>query len=671
MPDSTRTVLYRGRALPLDPATCRDLGAGVFADASTVWFGEQRVDLDPSTARRVGAYLWDAARVHLLDEFGSLLEVDADAATFEAFAVHAYARDAKGVVFGNRRIDLPGVVLDDLDGCRTRAIDTVLVIRDAVFVDGVRHEADPNTVAILGERPGSLSRPAFRFLVDRERVWPARSDYRRIATYGQLGPGTLGERLDTVASQFRCEGDWAFDGARAWHGGTEIQDAHAEGIVILSDDWARIDARIYYRAHPTDADPWTFEALGGDFGRDSTRVWHAGEHLEELDAATTVLCCEGGGLVSHGVETCDSLGVLRDASGVWRLVYADSDYSCGSYVAAIEGADPATFRIVDNVVGLAVDASGVWLVDTRIHTDPEALVILGGGYWKVAGAWYWSTTRLRALVEVERVFPETGHLIGMVRAAGAPRSLGNGYLHNDVAVWHRSTRLEIDPEAAHGLGSGFVRNRDGVYRFAEIMTSRKVVEFESMGGLLEGADPATFATLGDDYGVDADHVYFMAARTEIDRASVQLLTGGWARDKARIYCYGLPVDADPAAFRVLGGCRTNTYAGGDHGAYARDAQRVFRGASALKESYSLRNVDVNESAFELRGECFATDGRHVFALGRPRVLDGADAATFTALVPRHRGSDRFTRPPARARRRGGSGRRGRAFGGRLRCGTST
>lgn len=631
MPDTTRAVIHRGRALAIDPTSCRSLGAGVVVDATSVWFRENRLDLDPATTRRVGAYVWDAQRVYLLEDDGAAEEVDADGASLEVFASHFYARDARGIVFGNARIDLPGSVLDDLDGRRTRAFDAVLVLRDAVFVDGAPHPADPATVAAVGERAGSLSRPAFRYLVDRERVWPARADHRRIATWGRLLPDTLETQLEADPTRFRCEGDWAFDGERVWHLGTVVRDARPAGAVVLSDDWACLQEQIHYRTCATAADVRTFEVLGGDFGRDARRVWHAGEQVEELDGPSTVLCCVGGGLVGHGVETRHSLGVLRDRSGVWRLVYADSDYACGTYVAAIDGVDAGTFRIVDAEIGLAIDASGVWLVDERIHDDPTALVLLDGGYWHVAADWYWFTTRLRSLDALEHVFPGGVHAIATVRGMGTPRALGDGYLHTEAAMWHRSTRLEIDPTDAVSLGSGFVRNRDGVHHFEEIMTSRKVVEFESLGGRLDGADPSRFEVVGDNYGADARHVYHGPRQTEIDRASVQLLGGGWARDRTRIYCHGAPVDVDVASFRVLGGCRTNAYAGREHGAYAKDAHRVFRGGSILQDSYSLRDVEVNASAFELRGEFFAIDDRHVFALSRPQRLEGADPATFAAL----------------------------------------
>jgi len=219
-----------------------------------------------------------------------------------------------------------------------------------------------------------------------------------------------------------------------------------------------------------------------------------------------------------------------------------------------------------------------------------------------------------------------------VRDAGPIAVLGDGFAGNRSRVWHRGQRLDLElVGAAESLGSGFLRLGDAVFHWQEVMTSRKSVSYESLGGRLPDVDVASFAVLGENYARDRARVYHRHRATEMDRDSIELLGGGWARDAAAVYCYGYRSEADPDGFRVLGGTRSNRYAGGDHGAFASDGRIIFRGTEKLSQEYGMDKVALDAAAFEVLNEWYGRDGRHVIALLGPKLLDRVDAASFTVL----------------------------------------
>jgi hypothetical protein len=164
------------------------------------------------------------------------------------------------------------------------------------------------------------------------------------------------------------------------------------------------------------------------------------------------------------------------------------------------------------------------------------------------------------------------------------------------------------------------------------------------GAVLSGADAATFEPLErPGFAKDAHHVYQRDAAISADPAHFELLDGELSKDGSKVYwsdgsvlshdpahfaiisnvdhylftkdaetvhVNGNPIDqADPAAFRVLGG------------AYATDGQRSFYFDGPIP--------DASLASFRPIEAPYAVDAERVYWMGE--TIDGADPATFRVL----------------------------------------
>lgn len=153
---------------------------------------------------------------------------------------------------------------------------------------------------------------------------------------------------------------------------------------------------------------------------------------------------------------------------------------------------------------------------------------------------------------------------------------------------------------------------------------------------IEGADPATYTSIGSGYARDkyrayADGVAFMVR----DPASFEPLGGGFARDAQRGYYARAEIPGSHGpSFETIDTRDT---------AYVRDRANGYHGhrdIDSLHEPHLpppdvLRKLDGAEpAAIRVLGLGYAADTRHVWHRGRP--LAGADASTF-AVDESHQG----------------------------------
>ncbi len=141
----------------------------------------------------------------------------------------------------------------------------------------------------------------------------------------------------------------------------------AEGLDVasfapLSETYTHDENRVYYKVISNDefivivlpeADPATFELLGGNLTRDKKRVWYHYELQHAVDPAT--------------VEPIEGGPVYRDKNSVFYQY------------TAIAGADPASFKHIGS--GYYADRMRVyWCTDPIPGTDPANFEVMGNSF---------------------------------------------------------------------------------------------------------------------------------------------------------------------------------------------------------------------------------------------------------------------------------------------------
>ena len=258
------------------------------------------------------------------------------------------------------------------------------------------------------------------------------------------------------------------------------------------------------------ADPESFVALGGGFGRDRTRVWYGASELVGVDAATFVaLACDYGhdtaqlvycdGTFAGDPRTFEVLGELDN------IPFARDHERVYFHCNELEGADAPTFALFG--AGLAIDRHGLWAGLDRCDGDRATLRLLDAEYaCDRERAWY------------------RGQPIDGANAA-ALRVLGHGFASDGECLYLDGHPLDQPPAGVTVLGREWYAVGERVHH---------------VGAELEGADAATWTDLGDGFARDARRVYFDGGALDgADPATfvVDAHAGscGWARDARRVW----------------------------------------------------------------------------------------------------------------------------------------
>lgn len=134
---------------------------------------------------------------------------------------------------------------------------------------------------------------------------------------------------------------------------------------------------------------------------------------------------------------------------------------------------------------------------------------------------------------------------------------------------------------------------------------------------VEGADAATFASIGYGYGKDKNHAYLDGLIIpSSDGATFDVIKAPYAADKAHVFIRGYQLSDSPTTFKIIAEL--------EKGTFSTDRKKVFYGS----EEFLPGTVDA--ATFEQMGLGeFFRDKAHVYT--PEKMIEGADPETFRAL----------------------------------------
>lgn len=161
-----------------------------------------------------------------------------------------------------------------------------------------------------------------------------------------------------------------------------------DGVIWVN--WSSIGGPPSRTEHAVEADPTTFEILRDDrFGRDANSVFCEGKPLDHADPSTfRVISTLQEGARAYVADAryvwadCD---FIEGADGAtFRALngdYARDAITVYSWKWPIDGADPSSFRVLEENPEYARDNTGVWRGSLPIPTDrPDEFRIVGANY---------------------------------------------------------------------------------------------------------------------------------------------------------------------------------------------------------------------------------------------------------------------------------------------------
>jgi hypothetical protein len=237
----------------------------------------------------------------------------------------------------------------------------------------------------------------------------------------------------------------------------------------------------------------------------------------------------------------------------------------------------------------------------------------GHAYRKKGGDWYFHSEPVRAV------------------PGEALTELNSQFAKGRTQAFYQSSAITgADPASFAALGDHYAKDQARVW-FCSIRRDGKEY-FTVKHPLIQqvaGADPATFQVLSDDYARDKSHVFYRAETFPVkDLASFELLAEGFARDKVSGYYQRTPIPgSDGASFSVI------------DGHYSKDANHVFYSdletAAAGEEPRTVVVRDAQPASFMAQKNGYGGDGSHAFYQAKAlttqvdafRVLDYGYAKT--------------------------------------------
>ncbi len=374
-----------------------------------------------------------------------------------------------------------------------------------------------------------------------------------------------------------------------------LPNADPRTLVAISELCAKDDRHVYWHGSRIDADAASFELLDARFARDATRVFFDGDVIDDCDAAS--------------FSVFAGSGFVRDATRVFEA--HDSDH--GSWVTAIEGADPHDFVPLDGCYTLR--GGQVFAGEQRIDTDAGNFLVLADGYARDRVRAYYGTSIVEGaeFTLIGSGFAKTSggvFLYGALVPDADPATFRLVDDHYVVDARHAWVRMGEAGDQLRELACGdpatLGAGADGI--------ARSSTDVFVVGRHVAGADPATFERISYAYARDRAHVFVLEGELEqlagADPESFIELRRPFAKDAYRVYRDNRVITgADPATFVAL-----------DH-VYSKDRGRAYFETNVIEGASPV--------SFESIGDGYARDRARVY-LGRV-VVDGADPATF--VVP--------------------------------------
>lgn len=266
----------------------------------------------------------------------------------------------------------------------------------------------------------------------------------------------------------------------------------------------------------------------------------------------------------------------------------------GQYIAPtvtlLSAADPATFHVFKR---FAVDKFHAWLSGVVIQgADAKSFKEIGGDGYSTDYAsdknnLYTDSGGDRRNFGVYSfdggIDPATFHFLSTYFSGSIIYAADKNHVY-----------IPIQPSDSRTLSSlsTFMKNRTSVSRLFQILSGADVHTFKTIdlehvheyaldsqhvfydGSRIEGADPATFKVLDEEYGFvarDATHIFYIGKAIEgVDAATFRGLSIGdgglinfaYSKDKNAVYCLNSgtveKLDADPMTFHVLSDAEENS-----------------------------------------------------------------------------------------------------------------
>ncbi|MEO6818998.1 MAG: DKNYY domain-containing protein [Ginsengibacter sp.] len=136
---------------------------------------------------------------------------------------------------------------------------------------------------------------------------------------------------------------------------------------------------------------------------------------------------------------------------------------------------------------------------------------------------------------------------------------------------------------------------------------------------LENVIPASFVSLGNEYGRDAEHAFFRGKKFAVkDVASLKSIDINFAKDTIQAYLNRLPIkESDGKTFEI-----TNRN-------FARDSKHIYYYAFDGETKYNIAILPCDPQTFKIIDDFYSKDAHKVFFLGF--TIKDADPATFEVL----------------------------------------
>lgn len=296
------------------------------------------------------------------------------------------------------------------------------------------------------------------------------------------------------------------DNQNVYLNGKKVEGVEANDFVILNSNFAKDNKWVYYgdggirNTKINNADPKTFEYLGGGYGKDKSRYF----------------CCQTECEVMKGVGK--NFEVLENG------IYAKDNFNAYRLCEKLDRVEALSFRPIG--VNYYLDKNAVYFVDQVVSkADKESFRVLNDIYATDKSGIYYGS------IKIPEADPKTFEI------------LSDYYSKDKTFVYFQDKLLETGVEANsfEALTNSFGRDKNFVYYF---------------GKKMKGIDRDSFEVLDIEYERDKNFVYYNGIKVEkADAASFVVLSNFFAKDKSGVYRYGTLTNFDANTFKVLDNIR--------------------------------------------------------------------------------------------------------------------
>ena len=202
-----------------------------------------------------------------------------------------------------------------------------------------------------------------------------------------------------------------------------------------------------------------------------------------------------------------------------------------------------------------------------------------------------------------------------------PDDLPNGFTkHQDTIRYYSETLENVDARTFEVIDDCFCKDAQQVFYFVSYRESSDYfLTKKHRIQKLEGADAATFVSLGYDYAKDKSRAWSKARPFEVaDVQSLTVLNLHFVRDDVHAYLDCTPVPgSDGKTFELI------------QDPYARDAQHYYYIQAYSDGASEIEPISCEYASFQVLDYQFAKDAEHVFYVGKE--IKGAQSASFELI----------------------------------------